>query len=366
MKKVKVLFPFIGDTLGGSHISTLSLYEFLPDDYFEKKILIYQKGVLVDYLDSREIDYFLEESLFFADNFCFLKKTISILRANLSSLRYINTYSFDIVHTNDMRMHYSWVLATFISGRFHIWHQRSLSGQGVLLSIFSTRLITISKYCKKSFPVLLSRKAMVIDDPVYTFPNLKGLYHQTLCSEQKKILWVGNLRHQKRLDIAIKVISGMVNAGINVKLLVLGEEREPGYSQAKAEIDALGIEQHVEFCGVQKKIEPWLDAADVLLATAENEGLGRVLIEAMLLGTPVVASADGGHLEIVNHEETGLLVPLNDIQGYIVAISRIFNDRPKVEIMIRAACEYATNRFSPSAHADKVSSIYKDLMATRG
>ena len=62
--------------------------------------------------------------------------------------------------------------------------------------------------------------------------------------------------------------------------------------------------------------EPWIAACDVLLVPAVEEPFGRSLIEAMLLGTPLIAADSGGNPEIIRHGETGYLVPPDDPDAF--------------------------------------------------
>ena len=83
----------------------------------------------------------------------------------------------------------------------------------------------------------------------------------------------------------------------------------------------------VEFMGIKSPIEPWILKSDILLATVENEGLGRSILEAMFLGIPVVASNSGGHTEIITNNKNGLLVNLEDVNGYKNAIITLITNK---------------------------------------
>ena len=96
---------------------------------------------------------------------------------------------------------------------------------------------------------------------------------------------------------------------------MFGEDREPMRQQVMDRISALGLRERCFFMGPHYPIGPWIAGCDVLVAPAVAEGSGRALVEAMLIGTPVVATNDGGHCEIINHGETGYLVPADNPEG---------------------------------------------------
>ena len=80
---------------------------------------------------------------------------------------------------------------------------------------------------------------------------------------------------------------------------------------------------------------------DLLIATSEREPFGRTLIEAMAVGTPVIAAGVAGHLEIVDHERTGLLVSPNDAGAFAEAAHRILTDHQIAARLAKAGRERA-------------------------
>jgi len=357
MDKIKVLFPFVGDTLGGSHISALSLINSLPIERFEATILIHKKGKLSLYLDAKSIPYYIDESLRHLDEVSVVKKIYMSFFGLLKRRRFIQKNGFDLVHTNDLRMHYTWVFPCLFSTSKHLWHQRTVSRRGVRLSIFSRKLVTITEFCRASFPYFVSEHAEVVADPV-SISAIPRRANHSFKGGAVKIAWVGNITKQKRLDTAINVIFYLKHTFPEVELLVFGETREPVFSEVKELIEEFGLQKNVTFMGVKTPIEKWLVQADLLLATAENEGMGRTLIEAMLLGLPVVASDHGGHREVIDDGVTGVLIPLEDRHAYGKAISSIFENSEYRNSIVGAAKNSVETRYSTSRHVEKIISIY--------
>lgn len=90
--------------------------------------------------------------------------------------------------------------------------------------------------------------------------------------------------------------------------------------------DELGIADRVHFAGHQEDVYPWFDACDVVVHASLGEPFGLVLVEAMALGKPLVATAAGGPTEIIVDGESGLLVPPGDADSMAAAISRVLAD----------------------------------------
>ncbi|NHI01398.1 glycosyltransferase family 4 protein [Oceanimonas sp. MB9] len=361
MKRNKILFPFVGDTLGGSHLSALSLIDSLPKERFEPIVMVYKRGRLTEYLDQQDYEYRVMKNKTFVGNVSFISKVFLFFASFFDSFFFIKKNGVELVHTNDLRMHYSWVFACLFSGVPHVWHQRSESPRGVILSFFSKRLLTITEFCKSGFPPLVRGKAIVVDDPVTTEGNKK--VKCSLDASYMKVSWVGNLISQKRLDVAIRIISKLKEITPNIELHIFGEKREPVYAEMCSLVSELKLSENVKFMGVKAPINEWLSETDVLLATAENEGMGRALIEAMLLGLPVVASDHGGHKEVIQHNVSGVLVPLENIDGYVDAILKLVKDADLRKCIVESAISYANEKYSCEKHAGSIVNIYNEVLS---
>jgi len=87
-----------------------------------------------------------------------------------------------------------------------------------------------------------------------------------------------------------------------------------------------------------------------------------VVVEAMLVGTAVVATNGGGIPELVEHEKTGLLVPMGDAVGMAQAIGRLLQDGELRQRLATAAQQRAREMFDPAEHAREVQRVYHSVM----
>lgn len=88
----------------------------------------------------------------------------------------------------------------------------------------------------------------------------------------------------------------------------------------------LGVERACRFVGVREDITDILAAADVVVLPSLSEGFPFVLLEALAMGCPVVASRVNGVPELIEDHKTGLLVPARDPQALVAAIREVLND----------------------------------------
>ena len=105
-------------------------------------------------------------------------------------------------------------------------------------------------------------------------------------------------------------------------LLLGGGDR----SMIEALVTEFGIQQQVVFAGYRKDVVGCMKAMDLLVHPSLSESFGQVLVEAMSVATPVLATAVGGVLEIVSHDQTGWLVPPQDAVALAMAIRQLRTD----------------------------------------
>jgi len=125
-----------------------------------------------------------------------------------------------------------------------------------------------------------------------------------------------------------------------------------------------GLEARVHFTGYRHDVPAILKRATLLVHSAHQEPLGRVLIEAQTLGVPVVATAVGGSPEIITHEETGLLVPPRSSGELQAAIEALLAEPERRARMGAAARSQARLHFDPELSAQRVMELYRELLGS--
>lgn len=120
---------------------------------------------------------------------------------------------------------------------------------------------------------------------------------------------VGSLIRRKSVDQILRAVAAL-KTDVPVHVLVVGEGPEEAFLKKLAY--QLGMETRVHFAGFQSQALAWMAAMDVVVLASAREGLPRVLLEAMLLGKPVVASRVVGSRELVVDGTTGFLYEYGD------------------------------------------------------
>ncbi len=148
------------------------------------------------------------------------------------------------------------------------------------------------------------------------------------------ILGVGRLSPEKGFDMLLDAFARVAGQRPS-RLVLVGSGPERDALQAKAQ--ELGVADMVHFAGYQENVYPWLRRANVLALSSVLESFPTVIVEAMAVGTPVVAfDCPKGPSEIISHDENGLLVPPRDPGALAEGILRVLGD-PELAVRLSDA-----------------------------
>ncbi len=127
-------------------------------------------------------------------------------------------------------------------------------------------------------------------------------------------------------------------------------------------LDRHGLRERVHFVPFQRDIAAALADLDVLIhASLRPEPFGRVLIEAMSVGVPVLAARDGGVPEIVTHDVDGLLARPGDTEEYLAGLRRLLGDAALRERLRSAARDTVARRFSLTRVRTEFDGLFAEL-----
>ena len=141
--------------------------------------------------------------------------------------------------------------------------------------------------------------------------------------------------------------------------VMLGEG--PMRSAVEEEIRRLGLETAVHLAGHRGDADAILSAATVAVLSSEEEGLGTALLDAMAFARPIAATRAGGIPEIVEHESSGLLVPVHDPDALGAAIARLVQDDALAARLADGAAR-RVQEFSVERTADRTIDVYRRLL----
>jgi glycosyltransferase involved in cell wall biosynthesis len=173
--------------------------------------------------------------------------------------------------------------------------------------------------------------------------------------ERPIIATVGRLAPQKDPTLLVRAFASVRARLQRGSLVMVGDG--PLRNAVLAEAQALGVSAAVHVLGVRTDAAAVLAQADVFALPSRWEGLPRAMIEAMVLGVPVVATAVGGVGDVLRDGETGFVVRVGDADGLADALVDAIRDEPRAS-RVAAAARLETAAFSQEAMADALTDLY--------
>jgi glycosyltransferase involved in cell wall biosynthesis len=381
-RPVTVCFPFAGGVVGGSHVSAIKLIRTLDRRRYEPLILLHRReGPLMEMLQAAGLGYEMAPSGDFFSPAPLREQLASLARApRLISMlaRFLRDRGVGIVHTNEGAMHVTWGIPARIAGAKLLWHHRSdphAFGLRFLAPWLADRVVSVSRFASP-MPGMLSAasRCTVIHSPFDTGiarPDRRqskraALTELGLDPDTRILGFFGNLADRKRPILFVEVIAAIRRRQPNMPLvgLMFGDVLDFDLEQkVRARIHELSVQDNVRLMGFRLPSEPWMAACDALVVTAVDEPFGRTLIEAMLLGTPVVAADSGGNPEAIRHDETGLLAVPDQPESFAHHISQLLRHPDQAQRLSAAAYEDAMARFGVERHSRSITEVYQQLVA---
>ena len=181
---------------------------------------------------------------------------------------------------------------------------------------------------------------------------------------------VGHLQEWKGQHLVVEAIARTRRRFPELRCIVVGGIHRRGVEyaeQLRERIAQPDLAGHVVLTGARRDVAACLDAMDVVIhASVVPEPFGRVLIEAMALGRPVVAPREGGPLVVVVDGETGVLVPPRDPVAIADALSALIADPARRAAMGRAGRARVEAEFDIRHHVRAMESLFDEVLAARG
>lgn len=380
-RRTRICFPFAGGLIGGSHVSALKLIQSLDSTEFEPVVLLHsQQGPLSEFVQGAGVRFELAPPVHVwrpGDPLA-LRRIARALPDVLRMRAFLKRRDIRLVHTNEGPMHATWTLPARLAGASHIWHHRGnprARGLRLQAPLLASRVLCVSKFAAPRAGLWSAhRKSTAVYSPFDTsIAQIDREAARTALDarlgtgpETVVLAFLGQLATRKRPLVFVETIAALRRARPDLRLiaLMLGEEFEPGIeAQIRARVEALGVGDLIRMMGFVRPVEPWLAACDMLVVPAVEEPFGRTLIEAMLVGTPVVAAASGGNIEAIRNRGTGILARVDDPDDLAAHILDLIDHPQLAETIAHRARQEALAKFGVEHHVKKVTAIYREVLA---
>jgi glycosyltransferase involved in cell wall biosynthesis len=187
------------------------------------------------------------------------------------------------------------------------------------------------------------------------------LAHRWIGSPVPLLIAVGRLVEQKGYEYLLQALQILLRRRA-ARLLILGSG--PLRSSLDTYTHELRIEDHVEFLGFQPNPFKYVARADLFVLSSLWEGLPTVLLEAMALGVPVVATrAPYGTEEVIQDGSSGCLVPIAQPQAMADSLDALLQDPDRLSRLGRRGKSWVEENYSATAMASRFGRLFRELVS---
>ncbi|AMO66978.1 glycosyltransferase family 4 protein [Zhongshania aliphaticivorans] len=244
------------------------------------------------------------------------------------------------VHTNTVAVFGGVVVASVLNVP-HVWNVREIIERPKLASVFLrlmvrcfSRLVISNSEATGSWVRIFGGggKYFVVNNGVRPPEVSSGSFNRYRDNSKVMLGLVGRISEWKGHMFLLDIVSELVSRGYkDFKVVVVGDAHSGNLEflrNFKDKIQSLSLVEFVELIPFVDSVGDVYKSIDILLVPSlQPEPFGRVAVEAMSLGVPVVASDAGGLQDIVKHGESGYLVEPADVEKFVVAIGILMADR---------------------------------------
>jgi glycosyltransferase involved in cell wall biosynthesis len=277
--------------------------------------------------------------------------------------RIIRNGKFEIVHTH---LSTSTVNGTIAARAARIPCVATVHGlSGKLSFIAANHLIAVSGQAKQHMvnQGMATEKISVVYNGVHPPRDVIGTEEARACLHIEGV-WpvlgtVARISRVKGIEYALEAVSKLVGDFPNLRYLIVGDgDRMESCRELAVK---LGIENHVIFAGYQSDVSRYLVAMDLMLFPSIQEAMGMAIVEAFLVGVPVVGTQVGGIPEVVS-PECGALVPKADAGALAAKTAELLRAPATLQSMSAAAKTRARTLFGVDTMAERTEHVYRGLL----
>lgn len=305
----------------------------------------------------------------------------AFLRASFELARELKRRRVDLVHCSDLLAAYYAALAGRLARVPVLCHVRCSHNQisrrdkSFLRPVNKFVFVSHDTWRNFGYPVT-ARRGVVVYDGVDVGPGDGGASARSVRSEfgipegTKIVGMVGRVAPAKDYPTLAKAAARVVAAYPDVRFLIVGDnasvaEYVEHYKEVRRLLDAGGVAKNFIFTGFRADVARLIGAMDIFVLSTHTEGMPLVVIEAMGLARPVIATAIGGIPEIVRDGESGLLHPHEDDAQLAAQILSLLRDEARAAKLGMAGRRSVEANWTREQFAASIKSLYRELLAGR-
>jgi len=352
--------------LGGGEYSFVDFISHLPFDW-KAMVAVPREGELSSRLKKKKIETYTLPTPSIRP--WHLAKILASLRAYI---RFCQQHRPKLIYANGTRAALYGGIIGKLTGLPVIWHCRTLHRDKLLdpiLTILISCIIANSHATSKRISARNQDKTRV----VYNGIDIKWLQDDRVQKtdyvkdDWSVVLIVARISRWKRHDIVLSAFERAALSDPNMHLICLGDEDKlelEWCNYLKKKSNDSPFSDRIHWVGKAEDVRPWYRGGAVLVLGSDNEPFGRVIIEAMACGVPVIAARGGGVSEIIRHKQDGYLVDFENPDMMARAIVKVLKNSELREDMIKSALK-RTNVFTLNEHVANMIDVFENVIRNR-
>lgn len=390
----KVLYVHDSGRIGGAGNVLLHLLCGLDQQAFFPQVICGSKGPLVERLRSlgfpvEIVNFFRPKAIgdregFWLPQFRPLWWNGQRLWSSVRQLRaFLHNTDYDLVHTNGLVSNLVTSIAMIGEHKPLIWHEHGIQPAGFrrlvyssFANLFPRRIIAVSNAVRETYTPYLLNKGKITT--IYNGLDPESIDEKSAQQPIREELKVGKeanvvvmaslLMPWKGHEWFIRAAKLLQHKHPESYFLILGSTgKNSGQQEYKEHLlaltEQLEMTGRVRFLGFRHDVFSIFRQANVVVSSSvQPDPFPTVILEAMHAGRPVVATAIGGQIEMVQDGETGLLVPPADAEALSQAIDYLLSHPKEARIMGERGNSRVKTRFSLNRFAASVWVIYRELL----
>ncbi|WP_424767442.1 glycosyltransferase [Paenibacillus sp. sgz302251] len=361
-RKINVLFVTHADKKGGAEQSLIHLINYLDTSSY--RIFLLCPG------DASYLNEVRTEYTHFPLRLNSIKKKLGFgyVETVMRIKAFVKRNRIDIVHANGWRAPWYTAPLKLMTGCKLVWHHRDYTHLRMfnqVLPRFFDQVICISHFVADS--IRGSNKTIIYNgvDPELALTMKSRSFME---DEMLVIGTFGRIVEWKRYHLVIEAVKKLAdNQKYNWRLLIVGDASIDGseayFNDMIEKVISYGLEQNVIFYGYSKRPLDVMKECDLTINFSLNEPFGRVIIESLLVQTPVIVSNSGGAPEIIHQTKGGFIVKDGDVEDLYETIQRVYDKAVNHQELSNQGYASVMNDFNMSTIARKVESTYYLLLA---
>lgn len=374
-----ILFTSWYTGLGGGETDLLSLAQFLDPDDWTPHLLLPDEGILAEKWREHgwqvHITHYRGASTFFVPfiwaQFPAVDRMAMILRENEIDFVASEYHTLPLIFPAARKLNIP-MMWTVHGWWFHpkVWQRDFFRQIPVVARSQSIRDGFIGNppfMPPENIPVIYSgvdTERFSPDETAY----IEERHNLGFSEDTKLVVMVARFQKVKGHHTFQEMVKRIAPQCPDVQFLIAGEDtfgvaKDESYRQAmlnNAASDPI-LKNHLHYIGFHDDVEKILAAADIVVCASEFESYGKVNIEAMSTGTPVVSTNRGGPAETVLDGKTGYLVDVTDIDILSEKVSELLKNPRKRQQLGESARQHVIEKFSAISSAERYTEIFREL-----